>query len=98
VQPQLSFDLVARIPDDCIAVSESGLRTPDELQKLKAAGFDALLIGEHLMFADDPGAALSALLAAPPAGTSVMIRVKICGITNARMRALLAKPAPIRWG
>jgi len=68
VQPQLSFDLVARIPDDCIAVSESGLRTHDELQKLKAAGFDAFLIGEHLMFADDPGAALSALLAAPPAG------------------------------
>jgi indole-3-glycerol phosphate synthase len=68
VQPQLSFDLVTRIPDDCIAVSESGLRTHDELQKLRAAGFDAFLIGEQLMSAADPGAALSMLLGAPPAG------------------------------
>jgi len=68
MQPQLSFDLVARIPDDCLAVSESGLHTHDELQKLRAAGFDAFLIGEHLMSAPDPGAALSALLAGAPAG------------------------------
>jgi len=68
VQPQLSFDLVANIPDDRIAVSESGLRTHDELQKLRAAGFDAFLIGEQLMSAADPGAALSALLGATPAG------------------------------
>jgi indole-3-glycerol phosphate synthase len=68
VQPQLSFDLVARIPEDRIAVSESGLHTHEELQKLKAAGFDAFLIGEHLMFAPDPGAALATLLGAPPAG------------------------------
>jgi len=67
VQPELSFDLVARIPDDCIAVSESGLSTREELQKLHDAGFDAFLIGEHLMFAPDPQAALSALLAAAPA-------------------------------
>jgi len=67
VQPELSFDLVARIPDDCIAVSESGLSTHEELQKLRDVGFDAFLIGEHLMFAPDPGAALSTLLAAAPA-------------------------------
>jgi indole-3-glycerol phosphate synthase len=67
VQPELSFDLVARIPEGCIAVSESGLRTHEELQKLKHAGFDAFLIGEHLMFASDPGAALSTVLGTAPA-------------------------------
>jgi indole-3-glycerol phosphate synthase len=67
VQPELSFDLVARIPESCIAVSESGLSTHEELQKLRNAGFDAFLIGEHLMFASDPGAALSAVLGSAPA-------------------------------
>jgi indole-3-glycerol phosphate synthase len=61
-----SFDLIGRIPDDCIAVSESGLRSHDNLIKLRAAGFDAFLIGTHLMLSPDPAAALSALLLAPP--------------------------------
>jgi len=58
--------LIERIPDDCIAVSESGLRTHDDLQKLHEAGFDAFLIGEHLMLASDPAAALVQLLGATP--------------------------------
>jgi indole-3-glycerol phosphate synthase len=62
VRVETSFELISRIPDDCIAVSESGLRTNDDLLRLRAAGFDAFLIGEHLMLASDPGAALSALL------------------------------------
>jgi len=62
VRVQTSFDLIADIPEDCIAVSESGLRTNDDLQKLRSAGFDAFLIGEQLMQAPDPAAALSALL------------------------------------
>jgi indole-3-glycerol phosphate synthase len=33
------------------------------LRKLRAAGFDAFLIGEHLMLAPDPAAALTQLLA-----------------------------------
>jgi indole-3-glycerol phosphate synthase len=40
-----SFELIERIPDTCIAVSESGLRTHDDLAKLRNAGFDAFLIG-----------------------------------------------------
>jgi indole-3-glycerol phosphate synthase len=62
-----SFELIGRIPDDCIAVSESGIRSPGELAKLRAAGYDAFLVGTHLMLSPDPGAALAALLA-PPAG------------------------------
>jgi indole-3-glycerol phosphate synthase len=61
-----SFELIGRIPEDCIAVSESGLRMHDDLAKLRAAGFDAFLIGTHLMLARDPAAALSALLAPAP--------------------------------
>jgi indole-3-glycerol phosphate synthase len=62
---ETSFELIEHIPDDCIAVSESGLRTHDDLTKLRAAGFDAFLIGTHLMLSPDPAAALSALLGAP---------------------------------
>src|SRR6266566_9460976 len=61
-----SFELIGRIPEDCIAVSESGLRTHDDLAKLRAAGFDAFLVGTHLMLAPDPAAALSALLISSP--------------------------------
>ena len=62
VRIETSFELIERVPDDCIAVSESGLRTNEDLQKLHAAGFDAFLIGEQLMLAADPAAALSTLL------------------------------------
>src|SRR5580693_7552516 len=59
---ETSFELVERIPADCIAVSESGLRTHDDLTKLRNAGFDAFLIGESLMLSPDPAAALGAFL------------------------------------
>jgi indole-3-glycerol phosphate synthase len=65
VNVETSFELIGRIPDDCIAVSESGLRAHDDLVKLRAAGFDAFLIGTHLMLAPDPAGALSALLLSP---------------------------------
>jgi len=67
VRIETSFELISRIPDDCIAISESGLRTHDDLAKLRAAGFDAFLIGEHLMLSPDPAAALAALLTPPQA-------------------------------
>jgi indole-3-glycerol phosphate synthase len=62
VDVKTSFELIGRIPDDCIAVSESGLRTHGDLVKLRAAGFDAFLIGTHLMLAPDPAGALQKLL------------------------------------
>jgi len=67
VRVETSFELVERIPEDCIAVSESGLRAHDDLVHLHAAGFDAFLIGEQLMLAPDPDAALAELLGATPA-------------------------------
>jgi indole-3-glycerol phosphate synthase len=59
---ETSFELIDRIPDSCIAVSESGLRTHDDLAKLRIAGFDAFLIGESLMLSPDPAAALGSFL------------------------------------
>jgi len=69
VHTETSFELIDHIPERCIAVSESGIRTRGELEKLRAAGFDAFLIGTRLMLSPDPGGALAALLAPPVAGT-----------------------------
>jgi indole-3-glycerol phosphate synthase len=63
VRLETSLELVEAIPDDCIAVSESGIRARDDLERLQRAGFDAFLVGEHLMTWPDPGRALHALLA-----------------------------------
>ena len=62
VRMQTSFDLIEQIPDECLAVAESGLRGHSDLVALRKAGFDAFLIGEHLMKAADPAAALFQLL------------------------------------
>jgi len=63
VRVDTSFELIEAIPEECIAVSESGLRSAQDLARLRAAGFDAFLIGEHFMREADPGAALGRLLA-----------------------------------
>jgi len=60
---ETSLNLIREIPRECIAVSESGLRTAADLARLRKAGFHAFLIGESLMQAPDPAAALAALLA-----------------------------------
>jgi len=64
VRVEISLELIGQIPDECTAVSESGLRSPEDLRKLRAAGFDAFLIGESLMREADPGAALAQLIEA----------------------------------
>ncbi len=58
-----SLDLAPAIPDDVVAVAESGIRTGADVRRLREAGFDAFLVGEHLMSAPDPGAALGQLIA-----------------------------------
>ncbi len=63
VRVETSLELAGMIPEDCVAVSESGLRSAEDLRKLSAAGFDAFLIGESLMREPDPGAALKRLIA-----------------------------------
>jgi len=62
VRLDTSFELVDRIPPSVVRVTESGISTPEEMARLRDAGFDAFLIGESLMRQADPGAALVELL------------------------------------
>jgi indole-3-glycerol phosphate synthase len=62
VSLETSLALAGAIPDEVVAVAESGIRTGADVRRLRDAGFDAFLVGEHLMSAPDPGAALKSLL------------------------------------
>ena len=63
VDAQASERAAARIPASAIAVSESGLKTRDDVKRMQALGYRAFLIGERFMTAPNPGAALAGLLA-----------------------------------
>ncbi len=60
--------LRAEVPADRTLVSESGIRTRADVERLAAAGIDAMLVGESLMAQADIGAAVDALLGATPGG------------------------------
>ncbi len=62
--------LLGRKPDDVLAISESGLKTPADVVRLRAIGYDGFLIGERFMTEPDPGAALREFLAAVPLGVA----------------------------
>lgn len=51
----------ALIPNDCVKVAESGVRGHGDALSLRNAGYDAVLVGEHLVTSSDPGAALTEL-------------------------------------
>jgi indole-3-glycerol phosphate synthase len=74
----VSEEVMARMPSDVIAVSESGLKSPDHLMTLRQLGYRAFLIGEGFMTAPDPGAALHGLLekCGSTTDTSVEARAK----------------------
>ncbi|MFZ0666572.1 MAG: indole-3-glycerol phosphate synthase TrpC [Acidimicrobiales bacterium] len=61
VDTDRALQLGALIPDDVIAVAESGIKGPDQVKLLADAGFEAVLIGETLVTSADPGAELSRL-------------------------------------
>ncbi len=54
----------ALVPDECVLVSESGIRTRADVERLQSAGVDAILVGETFMASGDIGAAVDALLLA----------------------------------
>lgn len=58
---ETSLSLLPRLPANVIAVSESGIRTADDVRRLREAGARAVLVGESLLRQPDPGAALRAL-------------------------------------
>jgi indole-3-glycerol phosphate synthase len=58
--------LAPRVVPPAILVSESGIRTGEDVSRLQAAGVRAILVGETLMRADDLGATIAELLAPRP--------------------------------
>ena len=62
VDVEASFRLASQIPANVVAVSESGLQSRTDLEKLSAAGYRAFLIGERFMTDSDPALAIRNLI------------------------------------
>jgi indole-3-glycerol phosphate synthase len=57
-----SLEMRRKVPGECVFVSESGIRDRADVERLEAAGVDAILVGETLMREPDIGAAVDRLL------------------------------------
>ncbi len=62
---ETTLGLVPGVGDDVVLVSESGIRTPDDVARLGEAGVDAILVGETLLKDEDPAAAAARLSGIP---------------------------------
>ncbi|MHB8926604.1 MAG: indole-3-glycerol phosphate synthase TrpC [Bacillota bacterium] len=62
---EVTLRLAPRVPSTKTVVSESGIRTPDDVRRVAAAGVKAVLVGEALMRGPDPGATLRWLRGGP---------------------------------
>ena len=62
VDLDVSGELIARMPKGVTAVSESGIKSPADIERFIGLGYHAFLIGERFMATDDPGGALRRLL------------------------------------
>ncbi len=58
---ETTLDLLDRIPGDRLVVTESGIHTPDDVKRMRAADVHAFLVGEAFMKAEDPGRKLREL-------------------------------------
>ena len=63
VSLQTSIGLLPKVPADRLLVTESGIVTKDDVQRMRAANVNAFLVGETFMRAPDPGVALAELFA-----------------------------------
>jgi phosphoribosylanthranilate isomerase len=68
------LELLARVPEDRVAIAESGIQSRAQGAAAELAGADAILVGSALMRAPDPAAKLGELLLRP--------LVKVCGLTR----------------
>jgi indole-3-glycerol phosphate synthase len=62
VDLETAFALAEKIPAGVVKVAESGIHSAEDVGRLRAAGYDAFLVGESLMRAASPGGALRGLL------------------------------------
>ncbi len=65
VDQQRAVRVVKAMPDTVVRVAESGVRGAEDAAALAAAGFNAVLVGEHLVTSGDPAAGVRALREAP---------------------------------
>jgi tryptophan synthase beta subunit len=88
VDPERASRLRPVVPDDRLAIAESGVRDAATLRTWRALGFDAALVGEALVRSGDPESTTRAFVAAgavpaDPVEAARIPFVKICGITDA---------------
>jgi len=62
VDLKTAFDLGEKFPAGVVRVAESGIHSAEDIARLRAAGYDAFLVGETLMRAESPGEALRELM------------------------------------
>lgn len=67
---EVTLEMADRIPPDVVLVSESGIRSGEDVARLGRAGVDGVLVGESLLRQADPGAAVSELAGQPRVGRS----------------------------
>ncbi len=65
VDLKTAFHLAETFPAGVLRVAESGIHSAEDVARLRAAGYDAFLVGESLMRADSPGDALRELMRVP---------------------------------
>ena len=66
VDLQTAFRLAEKFPANIVRVAESGIHSSADIARLRAAGYNAFLVGESLMRAQHPGEALQELLNGVP--------------------------------
>lgn len=71
VRLETSINLAPKLPESVARVAESGIHTAADIARLRAAGFNAFLVGESLMRQPDPDQALTRLLSLPVATAEV---------------------------
>lgn len=64
---ETTLDLLARVPQGKLVVTESGILAPGDVERMRSAGVQAFLVGEAFMRAADPGDALANLFRLPVA-------------------------------
>lgn len=63
VSLSVTLDMLAEVPLGKVVVTESGISSPEDARRMRAAGVNAFLVGEALLRFRDPGQGLSAIFA-----------------------------------
>jgi indole-3-glycerol phosphate synthase len=64
VRPNAHEALAPLLPEDCVAIAESGINSPEQVLAVTGAGYHGVLVGTSLMRSPDPAAAVASLVQA----------------------------------